>query len=749
MEDKTLRTCPVDIFSERASMPRWKKQKQAWENLPICLPAIGMAGRQQHVLSNLKLILKPKIMRLTLLFLAILLLSCSKENKNEKLALAADNPYNVTLNKPIDYANVTAEHLESYVDLTIANAVLDLENIKAMDNLSFEYTIGTFDRVSNDLGKAGDNAFLMYWVSTDSLTRAKGLTGYKKIDSLYTDIGSDKVLYKTFQSFANSEEGKTLKGNKKTLVNDVLDNFKQSGVNLSAKDLETYKRLSAEINELTSQYSTNMNTTNEVLVLDEKQADGLPENFKDKYRLDNGGYEIPVINATSGTIMNNANSSEVRKAFNTKKANIAADKNLSILDSLVSKRYQLGKIMGFDTYAGYNLEPKMAKTPKRVWDFIDGLVKESKEKALKDIALLKTVRNADKNTPNNKMPLNPWDIGYYDNQLLKTKYKVDYEKMRDYLPMDACLEGMFKLYQELLGLEFKKVDNPSVWHKDVSMYEVYEGQRLKGRFYLDLYPRPNKETWFYGVRLTSGSQTDNGYEVPVAMLLGNFTASTEKLPSLLSFRELNTLFHEFGHIINSMSYEGEFNLLSSTKSDFAEAMSQIFENWIDDYDILSSFAKHYKTGEVFPKTLFNNKRNAKNVSSGLGAQRSLRACIYDMNLYDKYNPTQPLNTDKLWRDIDAQMGVMDYYIDGTHPQASWIHINTHPVYYYGYLWSEVYAQDMFTVFEKNGLRDTQTGIKYRKLILANGGQRDIDEAVKEFLGRPSNNKAYIKSLGLE
>lgn len=709
------------------------------------IPPTYFKTRYLPLLLTLKLI----TMRLTLLFLIALLLGSPYETKIEKLVMSADNPFNVKLNEPIDYANVTANHVEAYVHVTITNAVLELENIKTTDNLSFENTFGAYDRVVNDLGKASNNAFMLYWVSTDSITRAKGIAGNQKIDSLFTEFGSDNALYKTFQSYANSEAGKTLKGNKKTLVNKVLDNFKQSGVNLSAKDLETFKRLTAQINELSTQYSTNMNTANVVLSLDEKQVDGLPENFKDTYRLEDGSYEIPVINATSGTVMSNATSSDVRKSFSIKKTNIAADKNLTILDSLVSKRYQLGKIMGYDSYAGYNLKPKMAKTPKRVWEFIDGLVAESKAKALKDITLLKTVRNIEKNTPNNDNPLNSWDIGYYNNQLLKTKYNVDYEKMRDYLPMEACLDGMFTLYQELLGLQFKKIENPSVWHKDVTMYEVYEGEKLKGRFYLDLYPRPNKETWFYGVPLASGRQSDNGYEVPVAMLLGNFTQSTEKLPSLLSFRELNTLFHEFGHIVNYMSYEGEFNLISDTKSDFAEAMSQIFENWIDDYDILSSFAKHYKTGEVFPKTLFNSKRNAKNLSSGLGAQGSLRSCIYDMNLYDKYNPTQPLNTDKLWQEIDAQMGVMDNYIVGTHPQASWIHINTHPVYMYGYLWSEVYAQDMFTVFEKNGLRDTKTGIRYRKLILANGGQRDIDEAVEEFLGRPTNNKAYIKSLGLE
>ena len=391
----------------------------------------------------------------------------------------------------------------------------------------------------------------------------------------------------------------------------------------------------------------------------------------------------------------------------------------------------------------------MAKNPETVWKFIDGLVAESKEKAINDLEVLKQIRNKELKTPNDTSEINPWDLGYYKNQILKTQYKVDNEKVREYLPMNECLAGMFELYQELLGLEFRKMENASVWHEEVEAYEVFENGKLKGRFYLDLFPRPNKESWFYGVPLTNGRMTNEGYEVPVSMLLGNFTRPTDKLPSLLSHNELSTLFHEFGHIVEGMSYNGEFSTQGNSKADFAEAMSQIFENWIFDYDILSSFTKHYETGEVFPKDMFDSMISAKNVSSGLGAQGSLRRCIYDMNLYDKYNPEAPFDTDQLWRDIDKQMGVMNSYIEGTHTQASWIHINTHPVYMYGYLWSEVFAQDMFTVFEKNGLKDQATGLRYRNLILSNGNQRDILEAVEEFLGRPSNNEAYIKSLGLE
>ncbi|MEQ8424315.1 MAG: M3 family metallopeptidase, partial [Cyclobacteriaceae bacterium] len=348
--------------------------------------------------------------------------------------------------------------------------------------------------------------------------------------------------------------------------------------------------------------------------------------------------------------------------------------------------------------------------------FIDGLIEKVGDKAREDHELLKKYRSLETQTKASS-PVNPWDVAYYNDQILKTEYNVDNEKIREYLPMKQCLDGMFELYEGLLGLEFRKVESASVWHEEVELYDVYEGDKLQGRFYLDLFPRPDKESWFYGVTLSDGKATDVGYEVPVSMLLGNFTRPTETLPSLLSHRELSTLFHEFGHIVNGMSYKGEFASQSNSLSDFGEAMSQIFENWIWNYDILSSFAKHYETGEVLPKEMFDNMLEAKNVSSGLSAISSLSRCTYDMMLYDKYEPTTAVSTDELWRQIDRQIDIAPWYVEDTHPQASWIHINTHPVYMYGYTWSRVYAQDMFTEFEKNGLRDTATGIRYRELIL--------------------------------
>lgn len=677
---------------------------------------------------------------LNYLILTVLVYGCTTN------AGPLENPFSENINVPVDYASVTATDIQEYADYTLNQTVSDLLEIKESKTTSFEILFGAFDEIENNMFKASSNCFMLYWVSPDSLSRVNGLAGYQKLDSLSSTLYSDTDLYEKMVSYKSSESYPQLAESKKRLVDELIFRFEQSGVDLPEEKLQRFKKLKSEINQLSSEYSNNMNASAEVLILDDEGIAGLPENFRNTYRDGDNRYEVPVINATAAPIFNNAAKEETRKAFYYKYRNRAADKNLSILDSLVHKRHELAMLSGYNSYAAYNLFPKMAKNPESVWAFVNDLVDKAGAKAKADIEILNAVKR--KETGSKTAVINPWDIDFYTNQILKTQYQVDHEKIRQYLPMDSCLDGIYSIFGELLGLEFRVVNNPSVWHKDVQLIEVFEENKLKGRIYLDLFPRPNKESWFYGVALCNGKATASGYEVPVNMLLGNFTPPTETLPSLLSFDELSTLFHEFGHIVDGLSYHGEYTLQADTKPDFVESMSQIFENWLWDYDILSSFARHFETGEVLPKEIFDNMLKAKNVSSGLDAVSALRLCIYDMNLYDRYNPETGIDTDKLWQRIDDELGLLPMYVEGVHPQANWIHINTHPVYYYGYLWAEVYAQDMFTGFEKNGLLDRETGLRFREIILANGTQRDINEAVEEFLGRPSNNEAYIKSLGL-
>ena len=682
----------------------------------------------------------------------LLLAACSKEQPSDAaLDIPAEsppashsNPYFVELNQPVDYARVTAADVTGYANSVLEQVTATADVIRAEKSPTFENVIVALDDIYRDYVIAANNSWLMYWVSPDEATRDAGLAAYQKLAKWGVELYSDESVFRQVLAVSESTE---LEGNTAKLVDDLIRDMRHTGVDLEPEALARYKALVEQINDLSSQYSTNMNSDTSVLALDEIAAAGLPQSFRERYATTDGDYEIPFIPANRSPVLNNAEDGNTRRNFLVGYGNRAADANLSILDELVAKRYEIGQIFGHDSFAGYQLEPNMAANSQDVWDFLNDLTERTAPKAAADLERLKKFRLEHDGIALEE-DLNPWDLNYYRNQILKTEYGVDQEKIREYLPLSTALTGMMKFYQEMLDLEFRKVESPSVWHEEVEAYEVFEGGQLSGRFYLDLFPRPNKESWFYAVSMTPGNARADGYEVPVGMMLCNFTRPSGELPSLISHSELSTLFHEFGHVMNMMSFNGEYALQSDTLNDFAEAMSSIFENWIWDYDVLKGLATHYESGEVLPEEVFNNMFAAKIVTSGLTAQRSVEGAVYDMMLYDRYDPDNPMSTDAIWPYIGEQF-VFSRHIDDTHPQASWIHVNTHPVYVYGYLWSDVYAQDMFTQFEENGLRDTETGVRYRELIMANGKQQSIESAVEEFLGRPSNNEAYIRSLGLE
>lgn len=648
--------------------------------------------------------------------------------------LAAQDPFLTKLNEPIPYAKVTAADVAGFAKLTLDQATARANAIRSASPARFDNVIAALDDIVADMMNASQHGYALFWVSPDSAIRAAGLAAYQRIDSAQAVLLSDPGI---FSQVLAVQKGQKLAGPRGKLVTDLVRDMRHAGAELSPERRRQFSALRAEINRLSTSFSTNMNRDIPLLDLTASQARGLPEGLKSAYAK-GAGYQIPVMAATSGPVLNNAEDEETRRRYFVANGQRAVPENLALLDTLARKRYELGALMGHRSFAEYNLEVNMAERPEKVWSFLDDLVGRTAEKAVADLRELEGLAGGN---------VQPWNVGYLRNTLLKTKFDVDAEKIREYLPLKDALGGMMDLYQELLGYRFRRIANASVWHPEVEAYDVLEDGKVVGRFYLDLFPRPNKESWFYGVSLTPGKRRPDGYQIPVVMLLGNFTRPTGDRPSLVTHAELRTLFHEFGHVMAGVSYRGEFAMQSNTPSDFGEAMSQIFEEWIWAYDVLKTFARHYRTGEVLPKPMFDKMLAARNVTSGFNAQGQLRSAVYDMTLYDKYDPAHPTHTDSLWKQI-ADRFVYSPYVEGLHTQASWIHINGYPTYYYGYIWSAVYSQDMFTRFKANGLRNSAVGTKYRQLILANGSQRPIDEAVTEFLGRPMNSEAYIRSLGL-
>jgi len=321
--------------------------------------------------------------------------------------------------------------------------------------------------------------------------------------------------------------------------------------------------------------------------------------------------------------------------------------------------------------------------------------------------------------------------------------------VKEYFAADAVFDGLFQIAQHLFGVQFEEVKDPSVWNKDVRMFNVKKDGKVIARFYTDLYPRPNKFSHAACFPMIKGKGTPQGYQMPVATLVCNFPAPTEDTPSLLSHSEVETFFHEFGHVLHNVLTTAQLSTQSGTSvsRDFVEAPSQIFENWTWNYSALKLFAKNYKTGEVLPESLFEKMVAAKNVGSGLSNTQQVFYGMIDFTLHDKYDPTSATTTTEVVTELQNSITLYPH-LEGTHMQAAFGHLMGYAAGYYGYLWSLVYAQDMFSVFEQNGIMDVETGLRYRDIILSNGGSRDELEMVVEFLGREPNQDAYFKSIGL-
>ena len=476
--------------------------------------------------------------------------------------------------------------------------------------------------------------------------------------------------------------------------------------------------------------------------------EGTSDDFKSARKQDDGNYKVDLSYPSYGPFMKYSNSDTAREKLYMKFNNRAFPENIEVLHNLLAKRKEMAELLGYKTFAEYRLESRMAKTPEAVWAFETKLKEELTPKANLDY---EEVLAAKQTKVSGATSLNKWETSYYYNILLEEKYQLDSELVKEYFSLDNVLNGLFTITQTIFDLEYKEVKNPSVWQEDVKMYEVYQDGKLKGRFYLDLFPRDNKYGHAACFGIINGKMTPKGYQIPTASLVCNFPRATANKPALMPHSQVKTFFHEFGHVLHQMLTTADLVSQSGTNvsRDFVEAPSQIFENWTWNYDALKMFAKHYKTGEVLPKELFNKMLVAKNAGSGSGALGQVFFGTYDMTLHDKFDPASDITTTDVLKELMNEMFPKSPYLEGTHFQTAFGHLNGYGASYYGYMWSKVYAQDMFSIFEENGILDKETGIRYRDIILGNGSTKDELLLVKEFLGREPNNKAFLRELGLK
>lgn len=401
--------------------------------------------------------------------------------------------------------------------------------------------------------------------------------------------------------------------------------------------------------------------------------------------------------------------------------------------------------MGVPNWATYQLQTKTAKTPARVLSFLNEIGTNLLPKARAEHA----ERAALKKASGDATPYRPWDYSFYGTLLRKQKYNIDEQEVREYFPVDRVVAGVLDIYSRLLGVRFAEMVPADAWAPGVREFAVSDsasGQTL-GLIYLDLFPRPNKYNHFANWGLRSriakpGGTTDK----TISVIVGNWPTPEPGKQALLSHGNVITFFHEFGHMMAGTLATSPYATNLSLRQDFVEAPSQMLENWMWQPEVLSLVSRNVKTGQPLPKSLIDRMIAAKHLSDGISGTAQVFYSMYDMTLAAS-PPT--IDVSETWRTLFPKLTGSEAVPDGI-PEANFGHLmGGYDAGYYGYLWSRVYAQDLFTRFEKEGILSPKTGAAYRRLILEPGGLREPDELLQAFLGRPLDYEAFYRDMGIQ
>jgi thimet oligopeptidase len=663
----------------------------------------------------------------------------------------------MNLTQLFDFQSFTPEFAEQICQQSIENSKQNLRKIYEISpqKRNFENTLRAYDAIIDELSSVASVCFLLFCTSPKEELRNACNENSQKVQQFMAELVLDAQLYQAIKEYASSEEVKVpnkLEAYQQKMLAESLRDFEQNGLGLPAEEQEILKDLQKQLIILSNEFQKNSSEITDFLIIEKNETRGLPEDYLAARKQEDGNYKIDLSYPSYLPFMKYAYSESNRKALYIKYLNRGADKNLDVLQQVLVLRKRIANMLGYASYAAQCHSNLMSKTPQAVWEFELDLVEKVRAKAEADYQELLAIR--EKNIKVHNQLMAPWDTAFWKETILSQNYKIDSEEVKQYFETDQVLEGIFTIASKLFGISFvEQHKNISTWHEEVRLIEVQEDGKLIGKIYLDLFPRANKYNHAACFPLVSGREIEiNGqksYQNPILALVCNFPAATTEKPSLLTHNDVETFFHEFGHALHVLLTTSPVSIYAgtNTKRDFVEVPSQWFEAWAWNYEALSLFAKHYQSGEILPKTLFDKMLAAKNLGSGLFAQAQLFYAIYDLTLHDTYNPEGEESTTDILEKLQNQYTQFKY-IKNTHFQAAFGHLMGYAASYYGYMWAKVYAEDCISVFEKQGMFDAQIGKKFRNAVLANGGSKDEFLQIEDFLGRKPNSEAFLQSLAI-
>jgi oligopeptidase A len=681
----------------------------------------------------------------------------------------------------IPWASLTPNHIEADITKALELAEQRFDAIRKLEssNISYETTFGALEDAAEELERGWGRLSHLDSVDDNPEQRAGMNAMLPKVSAFYSQICLDAEIWKALKSFADSPAVKELSAVKQRFVEETCADFIQAGADLPDEKKAEVADIDAELSQKTKKFTENvLDSTNawDLVIHDEARLAGLPEMAKESARLDalqqgHGSedepkYRFTLQHPSMGPVMQHADDDALRKEIWQANCSVGRDgdyDNTALIWEILELRQRKAEILGHASFPDLILQRRMAKSGEAALDFTHDLHARIQKQFLEETQELQDYK-AEK-TGTESGPLEPWETGYWAEKRRKEQYDFDDEALRPYFPVDQVMEGMFSITSKLFGIRIEQGDEVygkevegkvQVWHEDCKFYDVFdsESDELLGSFYADWHPRPTKRGGAWMNSLKTGGPVEGGAREPhLGLMIGNMTKPVGDKPALLDHREVETIFHEFGHLLHHLLGDVEVRSLSGTNVpwDFVELPSQIMENFCWDRESLDMFAKHYETGEVIPEELFQKMVAAKNYMSATGFMRQLALGKLDLELHQNYGKYKGGDLDQL----DAEI-LEDYKAplatDSPTMARRFSHLFSGPVAYasgyYSYKWAEVLDADAFTRFREEGILNTETGMSFRREILSRGNSRPVDESYRAFMSRDPELTPLLERSGL-
>ena len=673
------------------------------------------------------------------------------------------NPLLATYHTPYHTAPFHLIKTEHYEPAILKGMEMHNEEIEAIINNpeqpTFHNTIVALERSGATLDRAATIFGNLLSAETSDELQAIAQRVMPQLSEHSNNISLNEKLFARIKAVYDSAENTQLNQEDRVLLDKTYDGFIRNGANLPEADKERFRQISSELSVLTLQFSqNNLNETNSYeLPLTLEQLDGIPESVIEAYaqtakEKDKEGYVVTLHAPSLVPFLKYSRNRELRKqlymAYNTQCIKDNENNNTEIVKKLVNLRLERAQLLGFQTAADYVLTKRMAENSLNVYQLLNQLLEAYTPTAHKEVAEVVALA---KELENEDFELMPWDWAYYSEKLKEKRFNLNEEELRPYFELGKVIEGVFGLATRLYGITFKKNGEIPVYHPDVETYEVYdENQELLAILYTDFHPRTSKRSGAWMTSFKEQWKDENGNSRPHVSITMNFTKPSANKPALLTFSEVNTFLHEFGHALHGMFANTTYQSLSGTNVywDFVELPSQIMENFAIEKEFLNTFAKHYQTNEPIPAEMIQRIVNASNFNIAYACLRQLSFGLLDMAWYTR---TEPFEGDvrtyekEAWAKTQLLPNVPEACMT---VQFSHIMAGGYSAGYYSYKWAEVLDADAFSLFKEKGIFNKEVANSFRKHVLSKGGTEHPMTLYKRFRGQSPDIQALLKRNGI-